>query len=253
MLGFYLRTRSSVKPHLPKLGLAAWIVAIAVIAAPAPAWAQAACSTSGLNRDGDSQRRLAVQVDGEWEFFSRNADGPAHLLPVDRQSAALCMAWEAPARPGLLAVLSRQFVYVSTRYTTNQPLSLFRSGGFPLLTALDWGDGRGRGQADAVADDFRSYHEDRSSIQGALARDLNRWHDGNATYSLVSGALTSSVRLPNGAERLLTLLSRRPRKSWVRIVSQVPAVGDTLRVAVAYSEDANDLGPHAYEFIFEIN
>ena len=249
MLGRYLRTRSSVKSRPSKVGFVVWIAAIAVLASPAPVRAQSGCSTSGLSRDGAAQRRLAVEIGGEWEFFAPNPEGSAHVLPIDSQSVLLCMAWEAPAHFGL----SRQFVYVSTRRTANQPLSLFRSGGVPLLTALDWGDGRARGQADAVADDLRSYHEDRSSIQGALARDLNHWHDGNATYSLVSGALGSSVRLPNGAERLLTLLPLRPRKSWVRLSSQVPAAGDTLRVGVAYSEDADDLGPHAYEFIFEIN
>ena len=249
MFRLCLRTRSSVKPHLSKLGLVLWVAVVAALASSEPVRAQSSCSTSGLSRDGVAQRRLAVEIGSEWEFFAPNQEGPAHVLPVDSQSGLLCMAWEAPRHIGL----SRQFVYVSTRYSTNQPLSLFRSGGLPLLTALDWGDARVRGQVDEVAGGvFRSYHEDRSSTGGPLPEDLNRWHDGNATYSLVSGALGSSTRLPNGAERLLTLLPLRPFKSWVRLSSQVPSEGSTLRVSVAYSVDAEDVGPHAYEYIFEI-
>ena len=158
------------------------------------------------------------------------------------------MAWEAPPHTGL----SRQFVYASTRYTTDQPLSLYRSGGFPVLTADDWGDGRARGQADALAGDFKSYHRERSAIQGTLLDDLNNWHDSNTSYGLVSGAVGSANSLPNGAERLLTLLPLRPFRSWVRLSSRVPAAGETLRVTIAYSGDVDELGSHAYEYVFEI-
>lgn len=244
---------SSVKPHLDallarNLGLVVWIAAVAVLADPVTATAQSGCSVSGLSRRGSEVRRLAVEIGDDWKFFSENPEGPAHSLTIDRQSVtSLCLAWEAPPH----RALSRQFVYISTRYTTDQPLSLFRSGGFPVLTADDWGDGRSRGQADALAGDFREYHRKRSSSQETLFDDLNRWHDGNTSYGLVSGALGNSTRLPNGGERLLTLLPLRPFKSWVRFSSHVPAAGDTLRVAVAYSGDVESLGARAYEYIFE--
>ena len=76
-------------------------------------------------------------------------------------------------------------------------------------------------------------------------------HDSNVSYGLVSGALGGSDRLPNDAERLLTLLPLRPFKSWVGVNSQVPAVGETLRVAIAYSGDVVEVAEVlVYEYIF---
>ncbi len=251
---------SSVKPHLSvllpqRLGLVVWIAAILVLTTlttPTTARGQSGCSADDLERrDGPTQRRLAVRIGGEWEFFSWNPEGPAHSLPIDRQSVlSLCLAWETPRHPGL----SPQYLYVSTRYRPDQPLSLYRRGFFSMISADDWGDGRTSGRADDLASDFRSYHRERSSIQGTtLFDDLNEWHDSNTSYGLVSGALGSTARLPNGAERLLTVVGFRFYKSWIEFSSRVPSAGGALRVAVAYSGDVGELeSSDALEYLFEI-
>ena len=239
-------TRSTVKPNpaqplVRTLTTVAGIAVVAILGGSTSALAQSDCEVGQLDRRGPSERRLAIKVGDEWQFFPQNLQGPAHILEADSLQPVLCMAWEAPSHLGL----SRQVVYASTQYADQQPLSLFRRGFGP-------GGGRPvRGSVNDLADDFKAYHRQRSSIQGVLREDLDVWHERAASYDLVSGAVTSSRHIPYGAERLLTLLPLRSRKSWVRLTSHAPPGEQMLRVAIAYSGD-RELGPHAYQYLFEI-
>ena len=145
------------------------------------------------------------------------------------------MAWEAPP------ALGRQVVYVSTRFTEQQELSLFRRGFLLGRTDDTVGD------LDEFADDFRAYHG-RPKRPSKLEDYLDSWHERLTSYDLVTDAVsTPRINLPYGSERLLTLLPLRPWKSWVRIVGEV-LDGRTLRVAVAYS----GTGTRTYEYTFEL-
>ena len=242
----YECARSAVNPHpreplVRTLSSVARIAVVAILVGSTSALAQSDCDVGQLDRGGPSDRRLAVKVGDEWQFFSQNPQGPTHILEADSLQPILCMAWEAPShlRP------STQIVYTSTQYTDQQPLSLFRNG-------ITWGEGRPvRGFVHDLADEFKAYHRQRSSIEGVLQEDLNVWHERAASYDLVSGAVSSSRHVPYGAERLLTLLPLRPWKSWVRLTSQAPPGEQTLRIAIAYSGD-REHGPHAYQYLFEI-
>ena len=217
------------------------IALVALLGGSTSALAQSDCDVGQLDRKGPSERRLAIKVGGEWQFFPQNPRGPAHILDTNSLQPILCIAWEAPSHIGW----SRQVVYASTQYTNQQPLSLFRRRGVGTGK-----DGPVRGSVNDLANDFKAYHRQRSSIQGVLHEDLDVWHERAASYNLVSGAVTSSRHLPYGAERLLTLLPLRPWKSWIRLTSHAPPGQQMLRIAIAYSGD-RELGPHAYQYLFE--
>ena len=253
MPAIYLRAESPVNRHSSgrpstMLGLALGIALSVVLADPVPALAQSECSAAGLSRFGSNEQRLAVRVaDGDgWEYYLPQKSGdPAHRLSAARLKVdsrrRLCMAWEAPS------ALTRQVVYVSTRFADDQALSLFRRG---VFFSGDLRDGARRGTAVELAGDFQQYHLDRSVItHSSLHADLDGWHDSNASYGLVSGAAGYSD-LPSGSERLLTLLPLRPLKSWVWFTSRQPV--DTLRVVIAYSGEVGDDGVYPYEYAFRI-
>lgn len=231
MLELYQRNRSVVK-----LGLrAAIFTLLALAASAAPALAQTTCNTRGLSREGDSEHRLAIKTAKGWTRFHPNRTGPAHPLEIGDSQSELCMAWEAPP------ALGRQVVYVSTRFTEQQRLSLFRRG-FVLGRTDDT-----VGDLDEFADDFRAYHG-RPRRPSKLEDYLDSWHERLTSYDLVTDAVsTPRINLPYGSERLLTLLPLRPWKSWVRILGEV-LEGRTLRVAVAYS----GTGTRTYEYTFEL-
>ena len=231
MLELCQRNRSIVK-----LGFyAAIFTLLALAASAAPAFAATDCNTQGLSRDGDSEHRLAIKTAKGWTLFHPNGTGSAHPLEIGDRQPELCMAWEAPP------ALGRQVVYVSTRFTEQQELSLYRRG-FVLGRTDDT-----LGGLDEFADDFRAYHR-RPSRPSELKDYLDSWHERLTSYDLVTDAVsTPRLNLPYGSERLLTLLPLRLSKSWVRIVSEV-LEGRTLRVAVAYSGTST----RTHEYTFEL-
>ena len=247
---FYQRNRS-----VAKLGLGAGIFALFVLAvSPVPALAQFDCDTGELSREGDSKHRLAIKTDKGWKRFSPNR---THPLEVGDPQSELCMAWEAPP------ALRRQVVYVSTRFSEQEHMSLSRRG------FLLGEDGSNLGRLDTLADGFKAYHQrvlggttqgtaqDNPEPTGGrrrtqpLQEHLDRWHDRRTSYDVVANAVAvPRYDLPYGSERLLTLLPLRPWKSWARIRARV-LEGNKLRVAVAYSGDSSS-DPTTYEYIFEL-
>ena len=240
-----------------KLGLdAALFALLALAASPVLALAQSDCDTQELSREGNSEHRLAIKIGKRWKPFPPNRTGSAYPLEVGDPESELCMAWEAPP------ALGRQVVYVSTRFSEQEHMSLSRRG-FLL------GEGRSNlGRLDVLVDGFKTYHqrvpggttlnaaqdnpepaEEQLRTQ-ALQEHLDSWHDRRTSYDVVANAVAvPGYDLPYGSERLLTLLPLRPWKSWARIRARV-LEGNTLRVAVAYSGDSSD--PTTYEYIFEI-
>ena len=232
------RNRSVVK-----LGLRAAIFALlALTTGAAPALAQSDCDTGELSREGDSEHRLAIKTDNGWRLFQENGTGSAHPLEVGDPQSSLCMAWEAPR------ALGRQVVYVSTRFTDQQDMSLSRRG---FLLGVD---GPRLGSLDQLACGFRAYHQlvptdtSQEPCPGFPQEYLDGWHERRASYNVVVNAVGKG-NLPYGSERLLTLLPLRPWKSWARIEGRV-LKGNTLRVAVTYSGDGSE--PPTYEYIFEL-
>ena len=246
MTEFYQVDRSVVKRNQGRLlARGASCALLAFLVGSVPVLAQSSdCDPSQLSRPGDSTRQLAVRIGGEWKLFPRNTQAAPHVLDLglggDR-SPILCMAWEAPRS------LSSQVVYVSTRFTDQKHLSLFRSG----IVSED--QSRARPLAGLI-DDFQAYHGDGDRHLPAapeLEEDLESWHRRSTSYNLVSDAVVVDHNLPFGSERLLTLLPLRVRKSWVRITGQIPLEAETLDVVVAYSGDRS-AGAHAYRYWFEI-
>lgn len=151
-------------------------------------------------------------------------------------------------------------MYVSTWYTNQQRVSLFRNSsvaavpGLNLLTG-DWNPT----QNDADRSTFREFHDDPSSelVDPSVRGELYRWHDTSLwrsnlrSYDVVSTAVEEAPTLPHGRERLLSLKSGRDRTSWVPFHTGIE-YGTELRIAVAYSGEMDAAGDAlgVYEYIF---
>ena len=92
------------------------------LAATTPALAQPDCNVDQLPREASGQGRLAVRLDGDWQFFAPNDSAPAHVIEMGGLQY-LCLAWEAPP----FRQSDRQIVYTSTQYRDDQPLWLYRN------------------------------------------------------------------------------------------------------------------------------
>ena len=214
----------------------------AFVTSSVPALAQSDCDVGPLSRDGRTQHRLAIRVDGEWKKFSQNSNGPAHVLDSERLAPSLCLAWEAPR----YRALGRQVVYASTRFTEQEHMSLYRRG-FALGEDREVLGGHPDSDLDRLIAAFRAYH---SGSDSDLQELLDDWHQRAASFDLVQGAVLVSADLPYGSERLITLLPWRLRKSWVPIEA-TRLEGGTLRVAVAYSVHGGAVPP-TYVYTFAI-
>lgn len=234
------------------------VTTITALAAPAMVLAQSDCNVEDLPREAASRGRLVVKVDGAWQYFPPNVDGPPHVLEIGGLQN-LCIAWEAP--PYHRA--SRQIVYASTKYRDEQPLWLFRNNagaGIPFVGSLlgDWNrapDASGVNPDDA----FREFHSSRPDDPFDAPWDnLADWHDTSAwfsnvgSYDLVVGAANDLSALPYGSERLIRLAARRPLTSWVPFTTRAPSGQNELRVAVSYTGDLDSLGPYVYQYVFQV-
>ena len=234
--------------------------AIALLAVSAMVLAQASCTVEDLPREVASKGRLAIKIDGVWQLFAQNEDGSAYVLEVDGLQS-LCIAWEAPPYQRHL----RQIVYVSTKYMDEQPLWLVRNNaaaGFPFFGKLlgDWNrtpDASGSDPDEA----FRKFHHSRpddDDLSDAPWNNLVDWHDTSAwltnvsSYELVVSATNGLSLLPYGSERLLRLVGGRPLTSWVPFTTRTPSRQNELRVAVAYTGDLDAIGPHVYQYVFQV-
>lgn len=232
--------------------------AIAALNFPTSAMAQSRCDADELPREMSGEYRLAVRLPEGWQYFSTSDAESAHpIQPGERQE--LCLAWEAPPYPRS----NRQVVYVSTRYSEDQPLWLFRNAsaaGVPFVGRLlgDWSRVPDASGVD-VDDGFRVFHRGRAAdASSTMWNNLAAWHDtsvwfsNSSSYELVSAAAASLELLPHGTERLLVLAARRPLASWVTFTSYAPSAGDRLDVAVSYSGDLDRLGPRVYRYLFDV-
>ena len=234
------------------------VTPLIALAAPAMVFAQPACTVDGLHRAAVGQARLALRIDGEWQLFAQNEDGPAYVLETGGLQN-LCIAWEAPPYHGA----SRQIVYASTKYRAEQPLWLFRNNavaGIPFVGNLlgDWNRTPG---ASGVNPDsaFRVFHRRRpDNPLDAPWNNLAGWHDTSiwlpnvGSYPLVVGAANDLPALPYGSERLIRLAARRPLTSWVPFTTRAPSEQNELRVAVSYTGDLDSLGPYVYQYVFQV-
>ena len=236
-----------------KSSWAAAIMAALALVGPAPAIAQSICTGVELPaREAGKERHLAFWYGSEWQFVD---EGFAH--PLGQRNTEICLAWGAPP----YRASARQIVYVSTRFATDQSLSLFRNSalaGLPFFQrfASDW-EPSSIGGADHNA--FRNFHDGRGRPGGTIsARYLTRWHDtaawraNDSSYNFVSAAVGRSGALPHGAERLLTLAAKRPFVSWVPFGTHPPRDDGELRIAVVYSGDlgtGSGVRVHEYSFV----
>ena len=244
-------SRSAIKSNC-----AAMIMAALVLVGPAPAIAQSICTGVELPaREAAKERQLAVWDGSEWQFVDESkVGGLPH--PLGQRNTEICLAWGAPP----YRESARQIVYVSTRFATDQSLSLFRNSslaGLPFFQRFgrDW-EPSSLGGADHNA--FRNFHDGEGRPGGTIsARYFTRWHDTAAwrandpSYNFVSAAVGRLDALPHGAERLLTLAANRPFMSWVPFGTHPPRGEDELRIAVVYSGDlglGSGVRVHEYNF-----
>ena len=232
------------------------VAVLTALAAPVPALAQAGCDVAQLPREASGQNRLAVRIDGDWQFFAPNGGATAHVLETGG-AQDLCLAWEAPP----YRRTNRQIVYASTRYRDDQPLWLFRSSAAALIPFVgrllgNWSrtpDTSGADPGDAFREFHRSLPDDPDSVPW---NNLAEWHDTSAwlanrrSYDLVR-ATADLTSLPHGTERLLVLAAQRPLTSWITFTTYAPSGQDELRVAVSYSGDLEDRGPRVHQYVFE--
>lgn len=227
------------------------------------AFADTDCPVYELRREATGQSRIAVRIDGNWQFFAPNDDERPHVLKIaDTTDQELCLAWEAPP----YRRNERQIVYASTRYMDKQPILLYRNSSvaqIPILRRLftDW-ERRPKGESKSQLspdDAFREFHRVEPQARSeepweSLARwhDTKAWRSGIQSHDLVGSATESSERLPYGTERLLVLAPKRPLTSWVRIITGRPKENDRLRVAISFSGRMVD-APRVHEYVFTRN
>ena len=240
------------------------LAATIVLVGSQPALAES-CDVKDLPRQAAGQNRLAVRIDGVWQYFGPSAEGaPGHVLdlgPNPGRIRTLCMAWEAPP----YRELKRQIVYASTKHADKQPFLLFRNSaaaGFPVLRRIfgTWERTPGDSKDDDLPTSvFREYHRKRpNDPYVAPWKDFRDWHDtsawfaNNDSYEVVLSASRALTDLPYGTERLLILQGRRPLTSWVKIETHPPSSGEReLRVAISYSGDLEGPGLRVYQYLFK--
>ena len=236
----------------------AFCFAVAVLSALAtPALAQSDCDVDQLPRETAGQSRLAVRINGGWQFFAPNDGAPAHVFQTSALQT-LCLAWEAPPYQRS----NRQIVYASTQFRDDQPVWLFRNSAaaqIPFVGQL-FGDWSRTPDASGVDPDvaFREFHRSLPvDPDVAPWNNLADWHDTSAwvanrrSYELVSSAVAVLTLLPYGTERLLVLAAQRSLTSWVPFTTYAPSAQEQLRIAVSYSGDLDSLGPRVYRYLFE--
>ena len=230
------------------------------VATPTLTLAQSSCDVDQLSREETGSYRLAILVNGNWQFFDSNDREPEHILHLQKAANQnLCIAWEAPPYKGI----KRQIVYASTQYQDDQPLWLIRNNvvaQVPIVGRLlgDWSRAPGTNGKDPD-ELFRKFHSSPpENFSGAPWISLAHWHDTSVwltnkpSYELVSVTTVNSTFLPYGTERLLVLASGRPLTSWVPFTSHPPSPKDRLRVAVSYSGNLDVLGPKVYRYEFVV-
>ena len=257
------------------------VAVLAALAVPTPILAQPDCEIDQPYREAVGRERLAVWIDGNWQFFAENTEAPAHVLETGTLRK-LCLAWEAPP----YNESKRQIVYVSTQYHRRQPLLLFRNNAaretllfgelisnkaaseIPVIgdLASDWEatpsasvDNPKVGTLAQQRDDFRSFHHKApKNSKDPPWTTLFDWHDTSAwkanhgSYPLVLSTAAQLTLLPYGTERLLVLKKKRDLASWVKFDTRVQPGRNELRVAVSYSGDVDSGGVHVYQYVFEV-
>lgn len=214
--------------------------------------AETDCTVENLSRESSAEGRLAVRsVDG-WTLFNQKEPGILKISPPGHND--LCLAWEAPPYDGA----RKQIVYVSSRFSDNQPVSVYRNASSPPFLYPLFSDWQG---TTVERNFFREFHAE-SSDQGEaqkLVGTNNRhklllWHQTSFWFpnmrsdELVKGALKfKGTSLPNGAERLLVVAAGRAKKSWIPFTSKVQR-GSELLVTIAYSGDKE---PFLYEYTID--
>lgn len=220
------------------------VVTMAVLYSSLPE-AATTCSNEGLSRESEGKGRLAIRSGDKWELFDQGTG----ILKTS-EDGELCLAWEAPPYPGR----RKQIVYVSTRHSDDQKVSVYRNASAPpffYVLLPEW--------RRVVTDElFKEFHDsctltscDSTSRHAEGWEDLRRWHETSFWFAnlkslqLVKGAIDS--KSIHGAERLLVIAGARPYTSWIEFTSKVQK-GKKLVVAVSYSGDKE---PFVYRYVLD--
>lgn len=223
------------------------LVSCLLFAVTSPTFADCAsvgekCSIERLGRDDDYNFRLAVCQEGEWHVCKSNSTTSPHNLTA--RSDQVAFYWAVPASDDY------QIVYASTSFTDEQRLSVSRNATpenkrlWSVIRLLPpFRDVRRDLQGDEARQRFKAHHrrDGRRDDRDEISAVLNEWHQTEAigylkSYDLVGSSLDQkeSNRPLLAAERLIRVMGKRPRTSWIRFTSDVEQNGE-LHMVLAYS------------------
>ena len=220
-----------------------------VVLAPQLAVSNALCeskniSCDNLPREKKYEYQMAVCLPSSQVLICKHNPAKApHLITVKDPPSRLDFRWAVPASD------SSQVVYVSTSYTEDQQLSVFRNGYFKnakyvprafrtIHEFLTSGSTSKNPQ-----ESFQDYHLGSGTIDDNVREILASWHEKllwqEDTYIYVKKALLVKPRPVLAAERLIRVRSDRPLASWIEFTSNIEG-GSMLRMTLSYSGEAID-------------
>ncbi len=221
-----------------------------VVLAPQLAVSNSLCeskniSCDNLQRERKYEYQMAVCLPSDRVLICKQNSAKApHLITVKDSPSSMNFRWAVPASD------SSQLVYVSTSYTEDQQLSVFRNGYFKnaeyvphafrtIHEFLTSGSTSKNPQ-----ESFRDYHLGSGTIDNGVKQILASWHEKflwqEDTYIYVKKALLVKPRPVLAAERLIRVRSDRPLTSWIGFTSNIEG-GSMLRMTLSYSGEAIDV------------
>lgn len=221
-----------------------------------------------LPREKEYNYQMAVCLPPKRVLICTNNQAHASYdLVVAADKLSLDFHWAVPPS-------SRgEFAYISTSYTEEQPLSVYRNGFLPQNLISDLVEGifpifksfnesfcddneSCRDDSDITPHEaFREYHRNKKNAKPPYRETLTKWHaltvGQRDTYDFVRGALGSYPHPPVAAERLIKIRSSRPKTSWVPFNSRIRH-GHTLSMVLSYSGE-NDQNVVTRPFYYKIS
>ena len=218
---------------------------------------------------------LAVRVDNhKWRLIAPNGEPTSLKAHLQSKTRDLQFCWAVPAAPKE----SAQIVYVHTRYSQNQPISLHRNTvegprgdiqkGF-FATIKDWFEGSYTGWQDYLdisGCQFKNYHETKvSECRGTEVdrwkNSIDKWHSTGAwethipTREFTKQVVKLSLKDQKiASERLLRLNPNRDLMSWIYFRSNPPGIGQCLVLKLTYSLSSavgSDLKVHSFKVMLD--
>ena len=212
-------------------------------------------SCDNLPRAEKYEYQMAVCLPpGQVLICKSNQAKTPHPIAVEYPPSKLEFRWAVPQSD------SSQFIYVSTSYTEDQQLSVFRNGYFEdsrfipaafktIHEFLSSGS-----TSKTPQESFKNYHLGSGPVSNNVREILASWHENSfwheETYPYVKRTLSIKHKPLLAAERLIRLSSNRPLTSWIRFTSHIEE-GSMLRMTLYYSGEGTD-GVFSWPFHYQV-